>query len=94
MVQDRDLFGVKSNDINYRSITNVIPNNRGIVNWIFDMGDIEIQTAATVTPLRFQHAPKPLQVVQKISENRQKFLQSLQKVTEKAEKPRAMYLSG
>ncbi len=73
VIQNRKLFGIISNDISYTSITNVIPDNRGLIQWMLGFGDVEVQTAAGVTP-RFYGAPKPHNVVNKIISNRQRII--------------------
>lgn len=72
IVQNRELFGTFANDIIYESITNVVPDNTGIIRWLFGMGDIHIETAAMDGTLHFENAPKPHQVVRHITSNRQR----------------------
>jgi hypothetical protein len=79
MIQNRKLFGTISNDISYESMTNIIPDNRGLFQWLIGFGDIQIQTAAGITP-RFESAPKPDHVVRKIVINREKALEKASKM--------------
>jgi hypothetical protein len=72
IVQNRELFGTFANDIIYESITNVVPNNTGLLRWLLGMGDIHIETAATDGTLYFENAPRPHKVVRHITSNRQK----------------------
>ncbi|MCF7830887.1 ion transporter [Candidatus Gracilibacteria bacterium] len=74
IVQDRQLFGAIKNDIAYESITNVVPNNLGIICWILRMGNIHIETAAFQGTLVFENAPNPHFIVRHISNNRQRVL--------------------
>ncbi|MCF7812256.1 ion transporter [Candidatus Gracilibacteria bacterium] len=72
IVQNRELFGAYVNDIIYESITNVVPDNTGLIRWLIGMGDIHIETAAMDGTLFFQNAPRPHKVVQHITSNRQR----------------------
>lgn len=83
ILQDRELFGAISNDITYESITNVKPDNTGILHWILSFGDIQIETAAQEGALFFRDAPKPHDVVRHITQNRQIILAQKLHVTEK-----------
>ncbi|HEY5714164.1 MAG TPA: ion transporter [Candidatus Gracilibacteria bacterium] len=78
MIQNRKLFGITSNDISYESMTNIIPDNSGLLQWLIGFGNIEIQTAAGISPV-FQNAPKPDHVVRRIVTNRE---QALEKVSQ------------
>ena len=75
VLQDRELFGSKTNDIPYDTITNIIPGNIGFVNWLFDYGSIEIETAGTSGQFLFTNIPKPHKIVQIITANRDLFLE-------------------
>ena len=82
VVQNRELFGSTSNEVAYESITNVIPNNQGILHWLLRFGDIIIETASAEGTLSFPHAPNPHQVVRLIAQNRRMaFEQQRQKNT-------------
>lgn len=72
IVQNRELFGTFANDIIYESITNVVPDNTGLLKWLLGMGDIHIETAAMDGTLHFENAPRPHHVVRHITSNRQK----------------------
>ena len=76
VIQNRRLFGIVSNDISYTSITNVSPDNRGLIQWMIGFGRVMVQTASGDTPI-FEGAPKPQKVVSKIINNRQKVIQEL-----------------
>ncbi len=80
IVQNRELFGAISNDIAYEAITNVVPNNTGLLHWLLGFGDVQIETAAR-DDLHFHDAPRPHRVVQHISINRQKTFQSKVRLT-------------
>ena len=79
VIQNRKLFGIISNDIAYTSITNIIPDNRGLFQWLLGFGDIQLQTAAGITP-SFIGAPKPHNVVNRIIKNRQTVLAELKEI--------------
>jgi len=78
VLQNRELFGSKGNDVAYESITNVIPENMGFFRWIIGFGNIQIETAS-VTDIYFTHATKPHEIVRHISENRQRILMAKEK---------------
>ncbi len=69
--QNRELFGAITNEVSYEAITNVVPNNTGIIHWLFGFGDIQIETASSVGIIHFYDAPEPHDVVRHISRNRQ-----------------------
>ena len=70
ILQNHELFGSETNGLTYDSITNVVPNNRGIIRWIFGLGHIEIETANRDATLIFENVQHPHKVVNKISANR------------------------
>ncbi|MCK5460495.1 ion transporter [Candidatus Gracilibacteria bacterium] len=76
ILQNRELFGAFSNDISYESITNVKPDNTGILHWLLKFGNIQIETAAIQGTLYFHDAPNPHEVVRHIIRNRQKILEN------------------
>ena len=78
VLQNRELFGSKGNDVAYESITNVIPENMGFFRWIIGFGNIQIETAS-ITDIYFPHVAKPHEIVQHISENRQRILMAKEK---------------
>lgn len=71
IVQNRQLFGYRINDITYESITNVRPDNTGFWRFLLGLGDIHIETAAASGNQEFSNAADPHGAVRKISENRQ-----------------------
>lgn len=72
--QNRELFGSITNDVSYRAITNVVPDNTGILHWILGFGNIKIETASNIGVIDFRDSPDPHSVVQHISKNREKVL--------------------
>lgn len=70
ILQNHELFGSETNGLTYNSITNVVPSNKGFFRWALGIGHIEIETANRDATLVFQDAPKPHDVVRKISQNR------------------------
>jgi hypothetical protein len=80
ILQNRELFGTITNDISYPSITNIRPNSTGLIQWALGFGHVEIDTAATEGTLTFHNAPTPHEVVQHISQNRQKTLDELKEI--------------
>ncbi len=70
ILQNRELFGSTVNSISYNSITNIIPSDLGFIRWLLGIGNIEIETANRDATLRFDNVFRPHQIVQKISENR------------------------
>ena len=76
ILQNRELFGAISNDVNYEAITNVVPNNTGILHWLFGYGNLNIETASSAGVLLFKDAPHPHEIVRHISSNRQKISQA------------------
>jgi hypothetical protein len=85
VLQNRELFGSKGNDVAYESITNVIPENMGFFRWIIGFGNIQIETASK-TDIYFSHAAKPHDVVQHIAENRQRIFMAKEKFNSEIEK--------
>ena len=73
VIQNRRLFGIVSNDIAYTSMTNVSPDNRGLIQWMIGFGRVTVPTASGDTPC-FEGAPKPQNVVSKIINNRQRVI--------------------
>lgn len=76
IIQNRQLFGYKMNDITYESITNIRPDNTGFWRFLLGFGDIYIETAAVNGNQEFTNAADPHEAVQKISENRQASIES------------------
>ncbi len=72
IMQNRQLFGYKLNDISYPAITNIRPDNTGFLSYLFGYGNIKIETAAANGEREFSNISDPLKVVQKISANRAK----------------------
>lgn len=72
--QNRELFGSITNDVSYQAITNVVPDNTGIMHWLLGFGDIKIETASNIGIIDFLDSSDPHSVVQHISKNREKSL--------------------
>lgn len=70
IVQNYELFGSETNGLMYDSITNVLPNNRGLIRWALGLGHIEIESANRDATIIFDGVQRPHRIVRKISENR------------------------
>lgn len=79
IVQDREIFGWKANDITYAAITNIFPDTMGAFNFLLGCGSIGIETAAMKGTLSFSYAQRPNEIVALISKNRQIALSRMQK---------------
>ncbi len=79
IVQDREIFGASANEIHYEAITNVAPSSHGVFNWLFGIGEVQIETASQQGTLHFTEAPNPHDVVHHISVNRQKAIKKMQR---------------
>lgn len=77
IVQDREIFGWKANDISYQAITNIFPDTMGFFNWFFKCGNVVIETAAMNGTLTFKYAQRPNTIVALISKNRQKIISAV-----------------
>ena len=77
IVQDYHLFGATTNALGYESITNVIPDNRGILSFIFRMGNIEVETPAGVRTARFTYVAHPYKIAALIEKHRQEAIKKL-----------------
>lgn len=75
ILQNRQLFGVRFNDLTYTSITNIRPDTTGFLHFLLGFGDIQIETASNAENQSFSAVPKPGKVVYHISENRKKILE-------------------
>jgi len=84
-VQDHHIFGATVNALRYESINNIVPDNRGLANFIFKIGRIDVQTASDLQNLLFRYAHKPHKVAQMIEENRQRFILAKQKENKKVD---------
>lgn len=71
VVQDYNLFGATANGMRYESITNIIPDNRGILQFIFRMGNIAIETPAGMRTANFTYVARPYKIAGKIEEFRE-----------------------
>ena len=89
IVQNRQLFGCRMNDVSYESITNIKPDNTGILRFLLGFGDIHIETAAATGNQKFTNAIHPHEAVRKISQNRQESIEhrTLRKEHETAKNP-------
>lgn len=75
IIQNRQLFGYQINDMAYSAITNIRPDNTGMLRYLLGFGNVYIETNASGENSHFEHVSSPHQVVQRISANRQKALQ-------------------
>jgi hypothetical protein len=75
IIQNRQLFGSKLNDVVYEAITNVRPDNTGFLSFIFGFGHIYIQTAAVDGTKHFTHIAKPHLAAEQIYRHRQRILE-------------------
>ncbi len=80
ILQHREFFGVRINDINYKSITNIKPTMHGFFRWLLNFGDLEIHTAAENSTIKFYHAEEPQLVVHEITKNRQNIIDKIEKL--------------
>lgn len=71
VVQDHNLFGAAANALRYESIVNLIPDNRGILQFILGTGKIEIETASSDKTQVFTFVRKPYSVAAFIEKNRE-----------------------
>lgn len=75
ILQNRQFFGTRLNDIVYDAITNIRPDNTNWIQFLFGYGNIHIETAASSGNREFRDASDPYKVVDRISRNRQKFIE-------------------
>ncbi len=75
IMQNRQLFGYRLNDISYPSITNIRPDNTGVMRYVFGYGDVQIETASIGGNREFSNISDPMGVVHKISTNRIKAIE-------------------
>lgn len=72
IIQDHQLFGATVNALRYESIMNIIPDNRGLLQWLLQMGRVEIETAAELQkPAIFKNIRQPHVVARTIEHQRQ-----------------------
>lgn len=76
IVQNRQLFGSRLNDISYEAITNIKPDTTSFWHFVFGFGDIQIETAAAKENQIFSDASDAEKVVEDIARNRQRVLLS------------------
>jgi len=72
IVQDREFFGSKSNNIRYESVSDVVVDGNGFFKWLFGFGSITIKTPSKTNDIIFRFIPDLKDVVHLISRNRQK----------------------
>lgn len=89
IMQNRQLFGYKLNDISYPAITNIRPDNTGFLRYIFGYGNVKIETAAAGGDREFHNICEPLAVVHKISANRVKAMERGEYVLQKGHEQNA-----
>lgn len=75
IMQNRQLFGYKLNDIAYTAISNIRPDNTGLIRYLLGFGDVLVETHAAGANSEFPNVCDPHNVVQRISSNRQKALE-------------------
>ncbi|QQS59251.1 ion transporter [Candidatus Peregrinibacteria bacterium] len=75
VIQNRQLFGSKIDDVVYESITNIRPDTTGILRFLLGMGDIHIETAASSGNQYFHNVLNPHEAVNNIARNRQRILE-------------------
>ena len=71
IIQDFNLFGSTANAVGYHSILNIVPDNRGFLNWLINAGRIDIETAADQKPLMFENLKNAHKVAQIINQYRE-----------------------
>ncbi len=76
VIQNKQLFGMIYSDIPYESMASIIPNNTGFWRWLFDFGNIEIQSTGTGTSI-ITDISDPKSVADEITRFRQKSLEKL-----------------
>ncbi len=72
IMQEREIFGAVLNDVSFEAITNIKPDDSGIMNWLLGYGDIQIDTAAQKGAIMYTYAEFPHKAVDTISYLRQK----------------------
>jgi hypothetical protein len=77
VVQDHNLFGASANALRYESIVNLVPDNRGILQFILGSGKIEIETASSDKTQVFTFVRKPYSVAAFIEKNREVAIKKL-----------------
>jgi hypothetical protein len=75
IMQNRQLFGYQVNDIAYGAISNIRPDNTGLLRYLLGFGDVFVETHAASISGEFDHVTDPHRVVRLISENRQRALE-------------------
>lgn len=75
--QDHNLFGAVANALRYESIVNLIPDNRGVLQFILGTGKIEIETASSDKTQIFTFVRNPYAVAAFIEKNREIAIQKL-----------------
>lgn len=75
VIQNRQLFGSRIDDVVYESITNIRPDTTGMFRFLLGMGDIHIETAASSGNQHFCNVMSPHEAVSNIARNRQRILE-------------------
>jgi len=71
LMQNRQLFGYRIEDIAYPAITSIRPDTTGFIQYLCRFGNIYIETSASAgSDKKFSGISRPLEVVQRISTNR------------------------
>lgn len=66
VIQEQDLFGSSESEIPYEFIIDVIPDNRGLWNVLFDIGSIFIESGTPQDDVGLKFIRQPKVVVEKI----------------------------
>lgn len=77
ILQDHQLFGATVNALRYESIVNIVPDNRGILEWIFNYGKIEVETANDQKTQIFTNIRDPHSIANEIETHRQRAQQEM-----------------
>ncbi len=75
IMQNRQLFGYQLNDISYPAITNIRPDNTGMMSYLLGYGNVHVETASMGPNREFTHINDPMDVVKRISANRLKAIE-------------------
>lgn len=74
VIRDQDLFGSVQSEVPYEFIVDVIPDNRGLWNIIFQMGTIFIESGTPQDKIGFKYVRKPQSIVEIIQKARKSYL--------------------
>jgi hypothetical protein len=74
IVKEQELFGSSETEVPYEFIIDVIPDNRGLLNVIFQMGSIFIESGTPQDQVGFKYVRHPKAVVEQIQTARKDYL--------------------